>query len=122
MKEHGISLIIADSMEEINSIRLALGVGEVSALKSFEQMIFIDPNAVFYAVFRSKREMEQLAQYFTVKRGVISYNGHRELIGFNVDWVKKLLTAPKERVLDSVPVGIPMEEERESPFESLGYR
>ena len=84
MKEHGINLIVADSAEEIENLRKILGVTSVSALKSLEQMVFVDPDTVFFSVLRTKKEMEKLFGFFTVKRGVMSYGGHRDLVGLNL--------------------------------------
>ena len=122
MKEHGISIIIADSMEEVHEIRKILGVSEVFALRSIEQVIFVDKDTVFYSVLRTRREMDALVEYLNIKRGVISSNGRRENIGFNVDWVKRML-APKKEPAKKMPLGIsiPMDEDREDPFMSLGY-
>ena len=121
MKEHGINLIVADSAEEIENLRQILGVSSVSALKSMEQMIFVDPDTVFFSVLRTKQEMEKLFSFFTVKRGVMSYGGHRDLVGFNVDWVKKIL-ASKKSAEPPKQIVIPQPEEKDDPYADLGYR
>lgn len=121
MKEHGINLIVADSAEEIENIREILGIGSVSALKSIEQMIFIDPDTVFYSILRTKSEMEKLFGFFSVKRGVMSYSGHRDLVGFNVDWAKRIL-AGKKAVEAPKPIEIVQPEEKDDPYADLGYR
>ena len=121
MKEHGINLIVADSAEEIENLRKILGVTSVSALKSLEQMVFVDPDTVFFSVLRTKKEMEKLFGFFTVKRGVMSYGGHRDLVGFNVDWVKKILASKKSAELPK-PIVIPQPEEKDDPYTDLGYR
>ncbi|MNP89149.1 hypothetical protein D3C85_15520 [compost metagenome] len=120
MNNHGISLIIADSADEIKDIARMLGTGQPSMLKSFESLFFVDPDTVFYCVLRTRAEMDRLVKCFNVRRGVVSHNGHRELVGFNVDWAKRLLVTSK-------PVSQPMtfdvfSEDRESPFEAIGYR
>lgn len=121
MKEHGINLIVADSAEEIENLRVILGVGAVSSLKSFEQMIFVDPDTVFFSILRSKSEMEKLFGFFTVKRGVMSYGGHRDLVGFNIDWTKKILAGNKPQPEVRKPIEIPQPEEKDDPYVDLGY-
>ncbi len=118
-KTTGINIILADSMEEVNLIAKIVGSPNVFQFKSFEQMCLIDPDAVYYAVLPTHDQMYDFIKYFNVRRGVVSSNGRRDMLGFNVDWMKKLIKAPKAEIPRQ---GFQMPEERDDPYTSLGYR
>ena len=120
MNDTGIRIIVADSADEIELIAEKLGIGKPAMLKSMESLIFIDPDTVFYSIMRTKPEMEKLLAHFNVRNGVISCNGVRQLVGFNLDWTKRILSM--NRPSPPPPVTFMESEEREDPYAALGYR
>ena len=132
---HGISIIMADSGDEVDSIIHLLGITEAFPLRSLEQMFQLDPDAVYFVVMRTKEEMTKFAEDFTVKRGVMSVGGHRSSLGFNVDWMSKILLKPRTQPSPSVAavvekalpkaftaIEIPPHIEKDDPYADLGYR
>ena len=123
----GVNLIIADSHEEAGAICNILGVSEPSLFKSFETMYLVDPEAVFVVVLTHKHQMQQFANCFKLKRCVISHGGEREVSGFNVDWIKKILghktAKPHEYTRADIPIlAMLAEEEKSDPHAEIGYR
>lgn len=115
----GINIILADSIDEVNSIAHAIGNPSIFKFKSFEQMCLIDPDAVYYALLSTSEQMYEFIKFFNVRRGVVSSNGRRDMLGYNVDWMKKLIKAPVAKI---PPKGFQIPEDREDPYQSLGYR
>lgn len=119
----GISIILADSAEEVTRLCNVLGVAKPVAFRSLEQMFAIDSDAVYQVILRSKQEMLNFCKFLNIKRGVLSANGHCEAVGFNVDWMRKLLIRKDGLRPDKSPVvaaGI-IAAERDDPFLELGY-
>jgi hypothetical protein len=132
--ENGISIIIADSEDEALTIAAGLGITETHLIEALPHLLMPDlENEVFIAVLNGPVEnMKSYANRFNVRRGVLSVKGKREFIGFNVDWMKKLMSRPKPshdevRVLkSSMPVGFSNVfeglAEKDDPHADLGYR
>jgi hypothetical protein len=128
--ENGISIILADSQLEVDKIMDVLGLTDVYEFRSVTQNFLTDPEAVFYVILKTKDEMIRFTEILSVRRGVISANGKRESIGFNVDWMKKIMAKSKAdtaRILKAaLPVGFSNTfeglAEKDDPHADLGYR
>lgn len=129
--ETGISIIISDSIDEVKAIATSLGAPDIFRLTTLEQMALIDPEAVFFTIMRTRREAEAFLKFFNVKRGVMSFQGgKREFVGFNIDWMRKLMNNVKPVATMQAPgvfqstlshlfsgeVG-----EKDDPYIDLGY-
>jgi len=139
MRSNGINIILADSDSEINTLINILGIADIHPLSSFQELFFIDPDAVYFVVHAATDKLSQLAEQFNIKRGVLSVGGHRKMLGFNVDWMTKLLAKkpaatlttagiptenvylnPRRTVAELTPV-LQGEIERDDPYAELGY-
>ena len=123
----GISIILADSHEEIESLLKVVEVEQAFPLKDIQQTFMIDQDAVYYAVLPNQEQMDRLLQYFSVKRGVTSVAGKRSCVGYSVDWIKLCLrrtTNPSRIPTVTVPPNVDnvLFEEKEDPFADLGYK
>lgn len=126
--DQGISIILTDSDEEVKYLITQLGVEEAFPLSMLSKVCTEHPEAVYYEVLDTEQQLKTLSQNFLVKRGIISVNGKRSYLGFNVDWMSKtLVTRDLEKAMESTikkPVALGpffTEEDRDDPFESLGY-
>jgi len=124
MRNVGINLILADSMSAVDAIAVELDIEEVYPVEELIQTYRTSPHATYFALGDSVPELEQLATYFTVRRGVIRVDGKDKFLGSNVDWMTKLLvktskTAAAEKVQTIRSFTVP--EEKDDPFEELGY-
>lgn len=132
--ENGISIILADNEAEIDRLVRILGLTDVYPLSALAEMTVISTDTVFFAVQSDTAHLERLPNLLSVRRGVISVEGKRRHLGFNVDWMSRLLAEKDldkaiEAVAD-IPVPKPAPKmtviegtfERDDPYESLGYR
>ncbi|MNZ54931.1 hypothetical protein D3C78_728440 [compost metagenome] len=131
---NGISIILADSNEAVDCILKDLSVEEAFPFRSLEQVFNLDPEAVYFAIFRTKAEMEKFASFLSVKRGVMCVDGKREIMGFNVDWMQKIILKPRNPIsvpravndpmVKAMPAGfsIHLQGEKDDPYADLGYR
>jgi len=132
--ENGISIILADNEAEVDRLVRILGLTDVYPLSALAEMTVISTDTVFFAVQSDTAHLERLPNLLSVRRGVISIEGKRRHLGFNVDWMSRLLA---EKDLDKaieaaavIPVPKPAPKmtviegtfERDDPYESLGYR
>ncbi len=124
MRNFGINLILTDSMAEVEAIAKALDLVEVYPLDELTQHCLTNPDATYFQLGDQVQQLEQLAAYFTVRRGVIRVQGKDKFLGTNVDWMTKLLvrtthTAAKQVVQPIRTFSI--QEEKDDPFQDLGY-
>jgi hypothetical protein len=130
--DNGVSIVLADSEVELQRLLKHLGVAVSYPLERLVEVSLSDPEAVFHIILTTQGEMDRLVQYLNVRRGVTSVAGKRNFIGFNVDWMTRMLA---ERDLDQAievatapvrpmpkPVLVRMDdEERDDPYAELGY-
>lgn len=134
--DQGISIILTDSDDEAKHLIKQLGVGEAFPLTMLPKLCSTHPDAVYYEILDTEAELKCLAQHFVIRRGVISVNGKRSFLGFNADWMGKVLvTRDLERAIEaSLPKALPVstarptpvlvvcnDDDRDDPYESLGY-
>jgi hypothetical protein len=134
--DNGVSIVLADSESEVNRLLATLGVSVAHPLSSLQDVCLTEPDAVFTAVLDSQTKMERLTQFLTVRRGVMSFQGKRKFIGFNVDWMTRVLVTddldraitvaaqpPVEpvRTMPKPVLVVVNDEERDDPYAELGY-
>jgi len=128
--ENGINIILADTDAERLRVMHILNVTEAYPLSALPDVVGTGPEAVFYVVGDAPGQLERIVQCLSIRRGVLSIKGKRSFLGFNVDWMSRLLV---ERDLDNAikatqptpqPRTMTVIEgafERDDPYESLGY-
>lgn len=130
--DNGVSIVLADSEVELQRLLKHLGVAVSYPLERLVEVSLSNPEAVFHVILATQGEMDRLVQYLNVRRGITSVAGKRNFIGFNVDWMTRMLA---ERDLDRAievatapvrpmpkPVLVRMDdEERDDPYAELGY-
>ena len=123
MKTNGINIIVADSHEE--ALAIARDINCVSPMK-FESIVHLfmnEPNQVYYIILNNQIQAKMFLDNLNVKRGVVSFSGKREFVGFNVDWMKRLLATKSVGKELKKPIKIPQTaEDSGNAFTDLGYR
>lgn len=129
----GINIILADSHDAIESLKKVLGVEQVYLLSDLPDPT-VSLDAVFTMTDPDEGRLRHMAKMFNVQRGVLSINGKHEFLGFNVDWMSRLIvvrdldnavepvTPTPEVLLRGIAQVITGCYEKDDPFESLGYR
>lgn len=128
--EIGISIILADSKEEVDRLVEVLGIEKAINFLDIRSVGDIDFDSVYYAIERRKDAMEKFASCIRIRRGVMSYQGKRDLMGFNRDWMTKIIAQPRAQVKkvlsESMPAGFGRVfenlHEKDDPHLDLGYR
>ena len=129
----GINIVLADNDDEVKRVLDILQVTEAFPLSQLPELCLRYPEAVYYEVMAEEARIHQLLQYLHVRRGVISIKGKRSFEGFNVDWMGKILAAsdldraikaaqPEPPKLPKPVLVVSNDEDREDPYQTLGYR
>ncbi len=131
----GVSVVLADSETEVDAILVKLGVSHAYPLSQMSGEALNDPDPVFFAVLATQAKMDRLVQMLSVRRGITSVAGKRNFVGFNVDWMGKLMAerdldkaiaevtkAPAQVTMPKPVLVVPSDEERDDPYADLGYR
>jgi len=135
--DQGISIILSDSDDEVKHLIKQLGVTDAFPLTMLSKVCVTHPDAVYYEILESEEQLLRLSENFKIRRGILSVNGKRQYLGFNVDWMAKtLVTRDLEKAIEaSIPslmttpslmrptpvLVVSNDEDREDPYEALGY-
>lgn len=139
--EVGISIILTDNDAETKRLLEVVQAEEAFPLGMLPQLCLSNPDAVYYETLTNPDQLRYLAKCFSIRRGVLSIAGKREFLGFNVKWMAEVMMI---RDLDeAIKAGVPNrdcvnqstdpktptpvftapeDDEREDPYEALGYR
>lgn len=131
--EQGLNIVLADNDDEVKRVLDILQVTEAFPLSQLPELCLRYPEAVYYEVMAEEARIHQLLQYLHVRRGVISIKGKRSFVGFNVDWMGKVMAAsdldraikatqPEPPKLPKPVLVVSNDEDREDPYLALGYR
>lgn len=115
MEREGIDILIVDDEHTLPYARRVLGL---SATRPLSELLSITetPDAVFHIVVACESNVDTIASVFNVRRGAYITTSTKKAIGYNVDWVKRLLTAPK-----AIAIHVSDDDEKDDPYESIGY-
>lgn len=124
--EDGISIILADSYDEVKRLLGVVNAQEAFPLSRLSELCYTHPEAVYYDSRKDVNHLETIAKQFKIRRGVISVDGKAEFLGFNVDWMTKVLADKKVADIEPAPIRRPVlelacMEEKDDPYEDLGY-
>ena len=131
--EQGLNIVLADNDDEVKRVLDILQVTEAFPLSQLPELCLRYPEAVYYEVMAEEARIHQLLQCLRVRRGVISIKGKRSFVGFNVDWMGKILATsnldratkdaqPEPPKLPKPVMVVSNDEDREDPYLTLGYR
>ena len=131
--EQGLNIVLADNDDEVKRVLDILQVTEAFPLSQLPELCLRYPEAVYYEVMAEEARIHQLLQYLHVRRGVVSIKGKRSFVGFNVDWMGKVMAAsdldraikatqPEPPKLPKPVLMVSNDEGREDPYLALGYR
>lgn len=121
----GINLILTDSLDSVKALCDALSVQTAHPLTELLDRCMQEPDAVYYIVGDSLEQLTTLSKNFNIRKGVIFFEGRKHFLGYNREWMTKVLVM---RDLDNaisatspVKITVPAPEDRDDPFEALGY-
>lgn len=131
LNETGINILLVDSQDELRRLIKILAVERAYPLADIEDIAIDSLDEVFYLVYPDPTRLRRMTQLLSIKRGIISIGGKREFIGFNVDWMRRILAENDlDKALEAVkpvpvihptPRGIVVDHEPDDPFLELGY-
>lgn len=123
MRDGGISLLVVDTPENLSLLRDKLGVGEPMHIDNLISNVSQVEDLVFYTPFHDGRTLaEQYITSFNIRRAVIAIGDKVTVHGRDLGWMKAVVAAKATPAPNQcVRHGIAIPEERDDPWQDLGY-
>ena len=123
MKDGGISLLVVDTPENLSKLTKKLGIGQPMHIDNLISNVSQVEDLVFYTPFHDGRTLaEQYITSFNIRRAAIAIGDKITVHGRDLGWMKAVVATAAPEPHQRVCQGITIPEERDDPWEDLGYR